>query len=486
VVIRVPIQGIEGGQLKFLSKRDLMKIHESTLDVLERFGVRVHEKTALRMLEDAGAKADYKDEVAKIPRYLVEESIRKAPSKVTLCGRSSDYDVILEGKKVYTAGGADAIYLIDLETHERRPALLKDLRDLTRLQDALSNIHVVMAIVDPKDVPPLGVDRLRYYELVKNTEKHIMRDGQGGEGVKDQIKMAAALVGGEEELRKRPIISFVDCTTSPLKHGKTNTEVLIEAAKHKIPVFIECDAMAGGTAPVTLAGTLVVQNAEVLSGILISQLVNPKTPVVYGNMSSIMDMRTANMALGAPELGLIQVITAQLAQHYKIPFEGCGGMTDSKVCDAQSSFEKTLTLMQAAMAGTNLIHEMAGMLDSLFTVSYEQVVIDNEIMGAVYRTVRGAEVTDETLAIDVIGEVGPLGSHFLAKDHTRRFLKQEHWLPEVLSRERRESWEKKGSRQIQEVARETARKILKEHSPEPIEKDVLEIMEEIVKTAKHQ
>jgi len=480
----LPIQSIEGGFLKILTKRDLRKIHEATLDVLENVGVTIYEKEALDLLRGVGANVDNENKIVKIPRYLIEEAIKKSPNSIRLCGRNPSNDIILEGRKVYTAGGADGIYVIDLESGNLRLATLRDLQDLTRLQDALDNIHAIMGIVNPSDVSPIGVDRLRCCELIKNTEKHILRDAQGSDGVKDQIEMAAMVVGSREELKKRPIISFVDCTTSPLKHEKINTEVLIEVAKNSIPVVVESDVVAGATAPVTMAGALVVQNAEVLSGILIAQLVNPGTPVIYGNMSSIMDMRTANVALGSPELGIIQVITAQLCQEfYEIPFMGCGGISDSKSTDAQASLEKTLTLAQAALAGTNLIHEMAGMLDSLFTVSYEQVVIDDEIMGAIYRILKGTKVTDETLAIDVIADVGPLGSHFLTKDHTRKFLRQEQWIPGILIREKRESWERKGSKSMREMAREKAKKILKEHWPEQLEKDLVFRMEEIVKKA---
>ena len=480
----MPIQSIEGGFLKILTKRDLRKIHEATLDVLENVGVTIYEKEALDLLRGVGANVDNENKIVKIPRYLIEEAIKKSPNSIRLCGRNPSNDIILEGRKVYTAGGADGIYVIDLESGNLRLATLRDLQDLTRLQDALDNIHAIMGIVNPSDVSPIGVDRLRCCELIKNTEKHILRDAQGSDGVKDQIEMAAMVVGSREELKKRPIISFVDCTTSPLKHEKINTEVLIEVAKNSIPVVVESDVVAGATAPVTMAGALVVQNAEVLSGILIAQLVNPGTPVIYGNMSSIMDMRTANVALGSPELGIIQVITAQLCQEfYEIPFMGCGGISDSKSTDAQASLEKTLTLAQAALAGTNLIHEMAGMLDSLFTVSYEQVVIDDEIMGAIYRILKGTKVTDETLAIDVIADVGPLGSHFLTKDHTRKFLRQEQWIPGILIREKRESWERKGSKSMREMAREKAKKILKEHWPEQLEKDLVFRMEEIVKKA---
>ena len=480
----MPIQSIEGGFLKILTKRDLRKIHEATLDVLENVGVTIYEKEALDLLRGVGANVDNENKIVKIPRYLIEEAIKKSPSSIRLCGRNPNNDIILEGRRVYTAGGADGIYVIDLENGKLRLATLKDLQDLTRLQDSLDNIHAIMGIVNPSDVSPIGVDRLRCCELIKNTEKHILRDAQGKDGVKDQIEIAAVVVGSRDELKKRPIISFVDCTTSPLKHEKINTEVLIEAAKNNIPVVVESDVVAGATAPVTIAGALIVQNAEVLSGILIAQLENPGTPVIYGNMSSIMDMRTANVALGSPELGIIQVITAQLCQEfYEIPFMGCGGISDSKSTDAQASLEKTLTLAQAALAGTNLIHEMAGMLDSLFTVSYEQVVIDDEIMGAIYRILKGTKVTDETLAIDVIADVGPLGSHFLTKDHTRKFLRQEQWIPGILIREKRESWERKGSKSMREMAREKAKKILKEHWPEQLEKDLVFRMEEIVKKA---
>jgi trimethylamine--corrinoid protein Co-methyltransferase len=234
------------------------------------------------------------------------------------------------------------------------------------------------------------------------------------------------------------------------------------------------------TAPATLAGLLSQTNAEILSGIVIAELFKPGAPILYGSVATVMDMRTGAAAFGAVELGMVNIAAAQLARYYNLPSRGTGGATEAKIPDIQAGFEKAMTLSMAALAGMNFIYDAAGSLESSLTASFEQAVIDDEICGALSRAIRGIDVSDKTLATDVIAAVGP-GGEFLSQRHTLENVQREHYIPKILSREKWEVWEKGGSKGLWETAREEARKILEKHQPEPLDHDTRIEIESIVK-----
>jgi len=472
---------IRGGQLTILTSDELYEIHLATLEILERIGVKVSEPKALRMLGEAGAHIDDKEKIARIPEYLVEEAIKKAPSGFTLFGRDSKYKLRFEDKRVYFSMQSTAVNVLDLETGKRRASTLKDSENFCRLADALENIHHTSCqVVRARDVPDSVAHVYQSFAAFKNTTKTVDGETYGQAIAMDCIRLASVVAGGEEELKKRPLLLGYHNPMSPLQHSQKLIEGLMLYGKYKQPVLVAPEDQAGATAPVTLAGLLAQQNAEVLSGIVIAELVNPGTPVLYGTVSTIMDMKTGNLALGAIEAGLINVATAQLAHYYGLPSRGTGGNTESKIPDIQAGFEKAMTLMMAALAGINFINDAAGSLESTLTASYEQAVIDNEICGIVSRALRGIKITDETLAIDVIEKVGP-GGQYLDKRHTLEYLVKEHYLPTIINRERRERWEKAGSKDLREVAREEATRILKEHQPEPLDRGVEAELQKIIK-----
>ena len=472
--------GIRGGQLRILTSDELYEVHLAALEILERIGVKVSEKKALRMLGEAGAHVDAKEKIARIPEYLVKEAVKKAPSGFTLFGRDPKYKLKLEDKRVYFGMGGQATNVLDLETGKRRASTLKDFEDFCRLADALENIHLQAAVVWPGDIQENVAHAYQMFAGFRNTTKPLEGWNVGQATAMDTIKMASVVRGGEEELRKKPMLLGFHNPVSPLHHSEKLTEGFMVYTQYGQPVLIAPEAQAGATAPVTLAGLLAQQNAEVLSGVVIAELANPGAPVLYGTVSTIMDMKTGNLAYGAIEAGLINVATAQLAHYYGLPSRGTGSGTESKIPDIQAGFEKAMTLMMAALAGINFIYNAAGSLESTLTASYEQTVIDNEICGMVSRVLRGIEINDETLAIDVIEDVGP-GGQYLDQRHTLEYLMKEHYLPTIVNREKRERWERAGSKDLREVAREEAKRILKEHQPEPLDRDVEEDLKKIVK-----
>lgn len=479
------IAGVQGGKLKVLSRGEIHDLHNATLEVLEKVGVLVKEENALKLLEDAGAQVDYKTQRARIPSWLIEEGIKSAPKSLRLCGRNSKNDIVVNGSKSFYGLGGTGLYIIDLETGERRVSTKKDLADATRLADALENIHFLMGLVIPQDVMQEVWDRHTAEVKLINTEKHSFTGALGAEGARDVLKMASLVVGGEEELKRRPIFSFIECTVSPLTHDTRNTETIMELARHHAPIIFSCEALSGATSPATIAGTLVVQNAENLSGFLIAQLASKGAPVIYGTVSTIMDMKEGTIAMGAPEVALISACSSQLAQFYQIPIYSTGGTTDANVMDEQAAYEQALQTLFVGLAGGNLIHNSAGTLEKTMTGCFEQMVIQNEIIGMAMRLIRGIEVNSETLAVEVIERVGP-SKHFLSDIHTRKHFMQEQYFPKLSDRKTREKWEKHGAKTVVQRAREIAREILKSHYATPLDSNIEKQIHDIVIEAENR
>ena len=474
------MRGFKGGQLELFTDDQICDFHLATLRVLEEIGIAIHDENAAKILADAGADLDEKTRVVKIPQNLVSDAIRKVPKSVTLGARNPRWDLHLWRKTVYSGSGSCAVNVLDFDG-KRRKASVKDLGDLTRLQDGLEHVNFISPIVLPYDLPPNGLYKRSLEVILRNTEKHILSQAESPQDVRDQLEMAVAVSGSQGEMRGRPLLSFNVCFVSPLKFSKTNTEVLVECAKQGVPAFIESDPQSGATAPVTVVGAMVQQNAEILGAVTLAEVVNPGTPVVYTHAPTIMDMRVAEVSEGAPERGLFHAITAQVARYYGIPACCVAGLTDSKTVDVQAGYEKAFQFVIAALCGYNLTYSTTGMLESCLTASYEQSVIDNEIYDMTARVMRGAEISDKTLteAVEVIRKVGPLGSHYLAQEHTMKNLVAEHWIPKVSNRQRWEVWNRGGSRGAREAAQEQAKRILAEHHPTPLRDDVLRTIAEI-------
>ncbi|MEM2298997.1 MAG: trimethylamine methyltransferase family protein [Thermofilaceae archaeon] len=463
-------------RLEVLAREDCRAIHEAAMEVLERVGVRVLDERALKLLADAGCEVNQRSSVVRIPEHLVMGMVCKAPRSFTLYGRGSKL-VIEEGRTHFSSQGT-AVFVIDPLTGERRPSTLSDVERFYRLTDALENVHHATLVVHPSDVPERAAHAYSLLAAFRNTVKTVDAYARSGREALDCIRMAAIVAGGLEELRRRPMLLFFYNPVSPLQHSRELLEGLEVFAEHGQPIIVAPECQAGATAPATLAGLLVQQNAEILSAITIAELVNPGTPVLYGTVSTIMDMRTGNIALGAVEAGLINAATAQLARFYGLPSRGTGGTTDSKLPDLQAGFEKAVTLVFAALSGINFVYDSAGSLDSTLAASLEQLVIDDELCGIAARAARGIEVNEETLALNVIEEVGP-GGIFLSKLHTVRNVRREHYVPKLLSRVRWERWRK--SKSLVEEARLRAEELLKQHVVEPLDKEIERLLGEYVK-----
>ncbi len=461
-------KGLVGGQYKPLTDEQVKQIHEASLAVLARTGVQVEETEALRLFTEAGANVE--GNRVRLPQSLIEDAVDKAPSRVVLAGRDPDNDLILEDARVYIGTGGAALSVLDMETGKIRKAVLRDVADMARIVDVLDNIHFYLMPVYPTDMTKENVDINSYYISLANTTKHVQSGVYTVQGIRDVVEMCERITGGSEPLRERPIVSFITCwMVSPLKFATDVTTLLIETCRQRIPVVLSAAPMAGSTAPVTLAGMLAQLNAEQLAGLALTQLAQPGCPVLIGPIPATADMRSGKYLGGSVELGLTNAAITQLAHFYQVPIYNSAGMTESKIPDIQAGMEKAQSLIQVALAGANFIHHAAGMLENMSTIAYEQFVIDNELLGMAMRAVRGIEVNDDTLALEVIDRVGP-GGHYLMDKHTMRYMRTEHYYPSaIFDRQGREMWEKAGATDAWTRAKEVARRILAEHRPEPLD-----------------
>ena len=476
----------KGGYLKFLSDEQIYDIHIRTLDILEHVGVQVESEEALKLLHETGAAVDFKTKRVRIGPDLVGEAVRKTPSSFVLHARNPERSLRIENDRVYFMPGGLPTTVISVEG-KRQAATLRDVADLTRLYDDLQYVDLTSGGVFPTDIPESIHHVHSYLAKLENTDKVTFYSyyARGRVVAEDLIRMASVVAGGLEELRRKPLIAGWENPISPLCHGEAQIQMVLEFAKVGLPILISPAIQAGATGPASLAGVLVQQNAEVLSGIVIAQSAaepGRRPPIVYGAVPALADMRYGSMVYGAAEPALMNVASVQMARYYGLVCRGNGGTTESKTIDAQAGFESGITLLMAALGGANILTSASGgsLEPGVGALSYEKAVIDNDIAGMASRILEGITVSDETLATDVISRVGP-GGHFLSQEHTRRFFEKEHLIPTLSDRSSPESWMKSGGKDIRIVAREKAKEILTEHVPAPLDKTIREELLMIVK-----
>jgi len=468
------------GMFDCLPKDEIERIHHATLALLEKTGIRFDNETALRVLAEAGADVDKKTEVVRIPQYLVEETIHKAQRSILFAGRNPSKDIRLGDKRVHFGTGGGAIQRIDPVSLEIRTACKKDVADACRLVDYLPNVDFAMSLFCSRDAPEKLVSLHDLDAMLRNTEKPVMIVDYGTD-VDYLIDMAAAVVGGREVLRKRPILGMYSEPISPLTNGREHVDNIMKFAKARLPVVYIPSPMMGTSSPASIAGTIVQANAETLSGNVLMQMVSPGAPYVYGADATVMDMRSGVFSYGAPEWMITNLILANMGRHYSLPVWSTGGCSDSKLLDGQAMLEAALTLYNSAASGANLIHDF-GFLDFGLTGSLELVTIDDEIASLARRALSGEDINEETIALELIDRTGPGGS-FLTSSHTRSFFEKAHWKPQLLDRNTRRMWEKQGKISLLQRATEKTKKILESHKVEVLTSEANERIREIMSQA---
>lgn len=461
-------KGIQGGAYKPLDDNDIQKIHAATLEVYRDVGVQVNCPEALALFRAAGAEVDDVSKVVKIAPELVEKLIGQAPSEINLCGRADDgaLDCRIGGTRVHMGTGGTALNVQDPGADDNRRSELRDIMNMARLVDKLDNIHWYMLNVFPNDLPMEDVDVNRFGAALNRTKKHVMGGVYTPEGVRQVIRMAEMITGSPEALRKRPFISMVACVISPFVIDEHYGQLGMEVARHGIPLVVPAEPLCGATSPITIASNLVVLNVDTLAGVMMAQLTNSGTPVLYGCVASVTDLRDMKYLAGSVEMGLINAGASQLAQFYNIPIYSTAGMTDAKIPDTQAGYESAISGLMVALAGGNIIHDAAGFIEFCMTASYDKLVIDNEIIGMAMRAVDGIRVNDQTLALDLLKKAGP-GGHFVSERHTRRHMRTEQYVPTLSDRENRDKWKVDGELDARARATAKARQVL-EAPPESV------------------
>ena len=466
-------------QFSLLSDSQIEDLYLAALEVLRHTGVRFFHQEALDMLREAGAYIS-DGNLVKFPSRLVEAAIASTPGRIVMCDRDGEPAVFLEGTKTYFGTGSDCLNVLDPFSGEHRKFTQTDIADSYRLCDALPNIHFVMSNGLPADVESRTTYDVQMASMLQNTTKPLVFVTNDLATCQRAIDMAAAVAGSHDALTEQQHILLYSEPSSPLKQSQTAVDKLLLMAEYQLPIVYSPAPLMGGTGPITPAAGLALAMAEIFSGLVVHQLKMPGAPFVFGSGLHHIDMRSSQLSYGAPEFQLTKAAVAELGRRFGIPTWGYAGCSDAKVMDEQAAAEAMFSVMMAKLCGSNLIHDV-GYVESGLTMSYEMIVLTDELVGMAERFMRGIEVTDETLLLDEIHTVGSNG-HYMSSETTLNHFR-DFWYPGLLDRSRREKWLKAGSPTLGQRLNGRVRDILREHKPKPLSADKVQAVEAILATA---
>ena len=450
-----------------LSEDEIEAIYYSALRVLYETGLRVYEKEGVEVAYSGGAIIEdtTKDSsLVKIPPWMVDRARATLPRKVVVTGPNRKYCMELYKNQIYFGTGSDTPFTLDPYTGQRRRATYQDVKNLARLAEALPNIDFHMSLGIVQDSAVGTYDRWQYLAMLEGTNKPINITAVDLDGLNDQLEMAYIRLGGKEEWKKGPCFSLYIEPVSPLSHSKEVVQKLLFSADHDIPfVYTPCP-LAGATAPTPRAGTAVQALTESLFGIVLSQLRKPGAQLIIGGLMSNMDMLTTVYCYGSPEMALLSAAYTQITKWLEVPEYETGGCSDAKLFDEQAAMEATINLATAALVGGNMIHDV-GYIEQGLTSSPDMMVASDEIIDMVKHILGGIPVTDETMALDTIDEIGP-GGHYRKHNHTTHF-ETGIWQPKLIDRQNWENWKLAGGKAYQQRVRQRVIEIL-EADTEPL------------------
>jgi trimethylamine--corrinoid protein Co-methyltransferase len=464
-------------KLEILSSSDIEQIHSTTLDILEKVGVRFPSQNALEIWDSHGAQVDWSSSIVKIPSRLLEDAIKQAPPQYTLAARDDEQDLPLDGNHVFLGTDGCGVEVIDLNSGSRRRSTLQDVVDIARVADFTPEIGFHWVAVSAQDYPAETRGLHEILTIWENSTKHVQTESiYSVNEARAAVEMAAAIAGGKENLRKRPLLSIMQCTTSPLVQDKGSLDAALIVAEAGIPIGFMTMASCITTGPATLAGTLAVGNAEVLSATALIQLAYPGAPVFYAAAQTSADLRTGAYTGGGPADFLFGAASNLLADFYNIPLSMGSFATGAKQPDWQAGIDNSLSTFMASIVMSDMLLG-AGLLHGSRIWSFEQMLMDCEIFDLVEKMMRGITVDSETLAFETIQSVGP-GGNFLGQKHTSRHMRK-RWVPKFMDRRTFEAWEveQDGAR---DWARAKAQEILKSHQPEPLDPTLSEELHKII------
>jgi len=471
----------KGIQFRILDKNDLEKIHWATLHILEKVGVQVNSVRCRKLLKENGCDLDDASRIARIPSHLVEEALSKKKTSITLAARNSNYDAPQDMRHSYMTASGNGAIAVDFESGMRRPSIKEDVVKSSRIIDALPNVHIHWPMVTSTDRNPRTAHLHDLDASLNNTEKHVMFEtGVTMFDAKYLSRMSYIAAGGEKEFRRRPITSALQCTFAPLQHDAQVTDAGIEFARNGLPLVWFCMPQLGATGPATIAGSIALGNAEVLSALVMTQLAVPGAAVIYGLGIAPLDMRTAVRAGGSPEHALCSAIATELAHFYGMPC--CVGVSSTANAPGDQACVETFTgVVAPLLAGADSMCGI-GLLEDGTCLHLEEIVIEDEIVGIVGRMMSGEIVDEETLALDVIESVGA-GKNFLAQKHTLRHIRSDFYVPSLIKRRSFDAWSADGSKSMQDRAREQVKWILGNHHVEPLDEDKQEELKATIREA---
>ena len=466
-------------QFSLLSESELQDIHLAALEVLRRTGIRFHHQEALDMLKDTGAFVS-DGNLVKFPARLVEDAIASAPGRIVMCDRDGAPAMFLEGTKVYFGTGSDCLNFLDPKTGEHRKFTQEDIANGYRLCDALPNIHFVMSIGIPCDVDPALTYDVQMALMLEHSIKPIVFVTNDKTSCQRAIDMAAAVAGGYEALKEQQHILLYSEPSSPLQQSETAVDKLLLMAEYELPVVHSPGPQMGATAPITMAGGMVMSLAEILSSLVVHQLKQPGAPFVFGAGLHHMDMGSAQICYGSPEFQLTKATVAELGRWYGMPTWGYAGCSDAKVMDEQAAVEATLSVIMAKLTGCNLIHDV-GYMESGLTTSYEMIVLTDELVAMTDHVMKGIEVNDDTLMVEELDRVGPGGQFLDTKETLKRF--RSFWFPSLLDRKTRLPWLEAGATTLGQRLTAKVLEIIKEHQTKPLDPGKKQEVKEILAKA---
>jgi trimethylamine--corrinoid protein Co-methyltransferase len=466
-------------KLEILTKEDVQKIHNATLQIIEKVGVRFPSKRALEIWAANGAEVDYEKKIVRVKPQIIEDAIKKAPPAYKLAARDPQQDLQLDGNHVNLGTDGCGVEVIDINTGEKRTSCLQDVRDIARIADATEEVAFHWVPVSAQDTP---VEARGLHELKavwENSTKHVQTESiYNVEEAKAAIEMAAAIVGGKDKLRERPVLSLMQCTAPPLGHDGGSLDAALLAAEVGIPTGFMTMAACATTGPTTMAGNLAVGNAEVIAGTALLQLAFPGAPVFYAAAQTASDLRTGAYTGGGPEDFLFGAATNVLADFYNIPLSMGAFATGAKEPNWQAGLEGAMSSFMASVVMSDMLLG-CGFLHGSRIWSFAEMMMDCEIFSIVHKMMGGIEVNDETLAMESIANVGP-GGHYLAQKHTRNHMR-ELFMPKFMDRRPYSEWETKKD-DARDWALARARKTLKEHQPDPLDENISKEFDRIIKS----
>ena len=466
--------GLAGGQYRPLDDAAVKAIDEAVYQILEEIGLSQAPDTGVAYMTAVGAIAG-DDGRVRFPRALVEDTLEKAARDITLFGQDPKHDMLLSGSRVHYGTAGAAVHVVDVEGNAYRESYLADIYDAARIVEKMDNIHFFQRPMVARDIAePDALDLNTVYAAVKGTTKHVGTSFTEAPFVAPAISMLHDIAGGEAKWRERPFVSNSNCfVVPPLRFATESCQVMEEAVKAGMPVLLLSAGQAGATAPAAIAGAVAQALAEVIAGLVYVNAMKPGHPCIVGTWPFVSDLRTGAMSGGSGEQGLLTAACAQMLQYYRLPGGAASGMADSKMPDAQSGYEKGSTLVMAGLSGLNMVYEAAGMHASLLGFCLESLIIDNDMLGQCLRCVRGIEVNDDTIGIQVMKDVcmgGP--GHYLGHDQTIGLMQTEYVYPELSDRSSPKEWEELGKPYLVAEAVKRKAQILSDFHPQHIPADL--------------